>query len=259
MAFKHQAILCERDNIAHILINTSIKKALVIDPTDPKKVEHALKAYEADLVAILNTHSHFDHTSGNTYLSNAFGIPVYGPEKEAKDIPEIRYHLKDGQVLNIAGISIRALETKGHTRGALSFEIEGKALVTGDTLFLLGCGNTNFGGNVDVLYETFANIYMKLDDNLIVLPGHDYSEKNLAFLQSVIPDLQNISVVREKIHKEHFQNNIPFSLLGEEKIYNPFLLVFNENILKDIVSHLKLKDQNPKEAFSKLRQLRNVF
>lgn len=259
MAWQHAYVLCAQDNLAYLLFEEETSQALIVDPTDPEKVEAALKNLGLKPSAILNTHSHPDHTQGNERLANTYGIPVYGPAREAEAIPKLRYPIEGGQLLHLAGISIMVHDTPGHTRGGLTFEVEHQALITGDTLFFLGCGNPNVGGNVEVLFETFKNVYAKLPGHLRILPGHDYSPKNLSFLESILPDFSAISGLRKKVEQAHERSSVPFSTLQDEREANPFLLVFNEKMAKEIAKSFRLDSDEPKACFFKLRELRNTF
>jgi hydroxyacylglutathione hydrolase len=192
-------------------------------------------------------------------LAKAYGIPVFGPAKEAEAIPSLRYPIEGGQVLNLADLAIKVHYAPGHTKGGLIFDDEDEVLVTGDTLFFLGCGNPNIGGNVEVLYDTFFRVFMKLAGHLKVLPGHDYALKNLSFLEDILPDFPGIHTLRTKIKQAHTASSIPFSTLEEERANNPFLMVFNPELAKKIAPSVGLDHPDPRVCFLRLRERRNSF
>jgi hydroxyacylglutathione hydrolase len=259
MAWQHVYVLCAQDNLSYLVFDREMGHALVVDPTDPERVERSLKTLGLKPAAILNTHSHPDHTQGNERLAKAYSIPVYGPAREAEAIPMLRYPIEGGQILDLAGISIKVHDTPGHTRGGLTFEVEHEALITGDTLFFLGCGNPNVGGNVEVLFETFKRVYAQLPGHLMVLPGHDYSPKNLSFLKSILPDFYGIDGLQKKMEQAHSSSGVPFSTLEDERENNPFLMVFSPKLAQQIASSVGLDPHDSKACFLKLRELRNTF
>ena len=252
-------VLCARDNLAYVFFKKESREAFIVDPTEPKPIEDALSHHSLKPSAILNTHSHPDHTQGNEHLAKTYGIPVFGPAKEAEAIPKLRYPIEGGQVLNLADMAIKVYDTPGHTRGGLTFEVENEALITGDTLFFLGCGNPNVGGNVEVLYDTFSRVFMDLPGHLRVLPGHDYALKNLSFLESILPDFQGIQDLRAKVKQAHAASGVPFSTLEQERNSNPFLMVFNPGLAKKIAPNVGLDHPNPRACFLRLRERRNTF
>jgi glyoxylase-like metal-dependent hydrolase (beta-lactamase superfamily II) len=94
-------------------------------------------------------------------------------------------HLNDNQAITAGNAHINAIHTPGHTDGSTSFLIEGRWLLTGDTLFLDGIGRPDlremgeqFAGN---LYETYQKKILNLDGGVRVLPGHFSQQLNYEF------------------------------------------------------------------------------
>lgn len=78
-------------------------------------------------------------------------------------------------MLTLGGVEIKLLHTPGHTPGSQCFLVSDQ-LLTGDTLFLQGCGRTDFpGGDARQLYDSLTQVLMKIPDHTTVLPGHNYS------------------------------------------------------------------------------------
>ena len=147
------------------------------------------------------THYHPDHCGGHLWghdiagvaeLSGKLHIPIYANEHEVAGICGLTGLSKTdikacqgGDELTVGGVKIKLIHTPGHTPGSQCFLCEDK-LVSGDTLFLTGCGRVDLpGGNADQLYDTLANKLTKLPSQTVVYPGHHYDEESSAPLSKV--------------------------------------------------------------------------
>ena len=167
------------------------KKAVLIDAgLSTHLILEYLKANELELVAILVTHAHPDHIAGVADVAEATGADVYLHEIEipaVKMMPEMMLAmlgieelktpqdikpLTDGQVLELAGLTIKVLHTPGHSPGSTSFLIE-DALFDGDLVFRGSIGRTDFpGGDFDALINSVREKVFVLDPETKVYPGH---------------------------------------------------------------------------------------
>lgn len=152
------------------------------------------------LLYSFTTHHHFDHSSGDKRLKEIF-----------PDIKQIKGEEKD---INIQGIVVKCFKTPCHTRDSICILINNKYMCTGDTIFYLGCGWFTEGTPKDMLAA--INKIKQYDNNIIMLYGHNYKEKNLIFIRS---ECQYIN---------HVEDDRIFLTLGEEKKENPFFLLKNE-------------------------------
>lgn len=169
------------DSKKAVLIDAGLSTALILD---------YLKANELELVAILVTHAHPDHIAGVADVAEATGADVYLHEIEipaVKMMPEMMLAmlgieelktpqdikpLTDGQVLELAGLTIKVLHTPGHSPGSTSFLIE-DALFDGDLVFRGSIGRTDFpGGDFDALINSVREKVFVLDPDTKVYPGH---------------------------------------------------------------------------------------
>lgn len=187
------------ENYIYIVANKDTKEAVVVDPAwDITKIESELKKENYTLQAALITHGHADHTNGIEELLKIHDIPIYVSEHEASFYKPIGENIKEVKknhqlILGNANsnIEINFVHTPGHTPGSQCFFINTKRkefkandqinffsehlLVSGDTLFLDGCGRCDMpGGDVEEMYNTIANILMQMPDDTVIFPGHNY-------------------------------------------------------------------------------------
>jgi glyoxylase-like metal-dependent hydrolase (beta-lactamase superfamily II) len=140
----------------------------------------------ARIIKSCETHLQADYISGSKQIAADFGAHILGHENDFKDAAFSFQKIVDDQVYSFSkgGPEIRALHMPGHTPGSTSYLIDNKYLITGDTVFILSIGRPDLGGKAEewskLLYLTLQTKIAKLDDNLIILPGHymDWSEAN---------------------------------------------------------------------------------
>lgn len=168
---------------AYILIDENSREALIVDPGDEgDSLVKYLRGLNLELKAILLTHGHVDHVGAVDAVRDAFSVPVYISELDMKYIEQRKmafgkmrradYFLKEGDEFYIAGKRIDIIETPGHSKGSLSFFIEGM-LFSGDVLFQNSVGRTDLpGGNMEELLFSIKEKLMKLPGETRVFPGH---------------------------------------------------------------------------------------
>lgn len=175
----------------YLLINQQRQELLIIDPGEQADLlERQIEKSGATPVAILLTHGHFDHAMAAQELQEKYQIPVYAHEAEQETLenPDLNlcgmvgeyhiYHadhyLKDEQVIELAGFSIRVMHTPGHTVGGACYYIsDQKILFSGDTLFQESVGRTDFPkGSASDLVRSIREKLMPLPDDVEVYTGH---------------------------------------------------------------------------------------
>ncbi|WP_135825819.1 MBL fold metallo-hydrolase [Halorussus ruber] len=166
--------------LSHVLLSGG--EAAVFDPSHYlEEYEAILDEYDADLVSVFDTHAHADHASGGAELADRHDVPYYLHSKDALAIDATP--LEDGQTVTVGQLNIEVVHTPGHSEGSVSFDIEGAALITGDTLFHESVGRVELGveagiedsdveQNAATLYESLQRLLDRPDDAL-VLPAHD--------------------------------------------------------------------------------------
>jgi len=140
----------------------------------------------ARIVKSFETHLQADYISGSKQIAAVSGAQIMGHKNDFKDATFNYQKLDDDRVYSFSkgGPEIRALHMPGHTPGSTSYLIDNKYLITGDTVFILSIGRPDLGGKADewskLLYRTLNDKIAKLDDDLLILPGHymDWKEAN---------------------------------------------------------------------------------
>lgn len=244
------------DNYMYLLMDPNTKKAAIVDPVDPDSVISAVADEGVTLTTILTTHHHWDHAGGNADLiKKVQGLDVFGGDTR---IDGMTNKVNHGQEIQIGGINVRCLLTPCHTSGHVCYYVtqdKDKAVFTGDTLFLGGCGRF-FEGTAPEMQSALGTILGNLPDDTSVYCGHEYSLQNLAFGAHVEPSNQ---VIKDKISWCERQRSltpaqptVP-STIGEEKSINPFMRVWEPTVQ----AHTGTKD--PIETMAALRTEKDSF
>jgi glyoxylase-like metal-dependent hydrolase (beta-lactamase superfamily II) len=160
-------------NYTYIIADEETDLAAVIDPSwELDKVFTALKKKGWTAKYVINTHTHFDHVLGNEQVSSVTKAKIVQHEssKLDKDIA-----VKDGQTIELGKTQLRVLHTPGHSQDSICLVLDERLVFTGDTLFVGTCGRIDLpGSDPSKMYESLFDIVRKLDEKLIVYPGHNY-------------------------------------------------------------------------------------
>jgi glyoxylase-like metal-dependent hydrolase (beta-lactamase superfamily II) len=164
------------DNFSYIIADDATREAAVVDSSyNSGEIKRVLESEHFRLKYIITTHGHSDHTASNEELRSAFGAKTIA-HKRSKPEPDIP--VDDSDQIQVGAISIKVIYTPGHTPDSICLLVDNKTLLTGDTLFVRECGRTDLpGGDPRSLYDSFFNKLLKLDDAIVVYPGHDYGPK----------------------------------------------------------------------------------
>jgi hydroxyacylglutathione hydrolase len=164
-------------NFCEILFCPVTREAAVVDPA--WEVDRLMKECDARglrVATVLVTHTHNDHIEGVGELVAKTGAAVVVSPREAKNVHRDAGTLidaLDGRDVAIGQCGVRALDTPGHTVGGTCFLADGY-IVTGDLLFIGGCGRTDFaGGDVSAMWRSLQRV-AALPEETRVYPGHDY-------------------------------------------------------------------------------------
>lgn len=174
------------------LMNTQTKEMILVDPGDsPGVIEKMVARSEGKPVAIFLTHGHFDHILAVEAVKEKYQIPVYACREEEEILGDASLNLtgqahrpmsihpevwvEDLEEFTVAGFSIRAIHTPGHTKGSVCYHFpEEKLLVSGDTLFHGSVGRTDLPtGDTGQIIESLKRLLEMLPEETDVLPGHE--------------------------------------------------------------------------------------
>lgn len=192
----------------------SNNEAIIVDASLPPEVyQEVLVKEKLTLRHVIETHIHADHLSRSKQLAeiNKATLDLPAPDKVNFDFVPVT----GTTVFQTGDISIKAIQTPGHTTESTSYLIDDKVLLTGDTLFINGVGRPDLKANNDeaiqkskMLYQSLQKL-LALDENLIVLPAHTSQpvEFDNTPIQTTIGSIkQNVSMLQLK--EEEFINTI---------------------------------------------------
>ena len=200
-----------------IIASAKGSECIIVDPgmTDiSSEVEMIIEEEGLKPVAALLTHGHLDHTFSVTPLADGYGIPAYIHPEDRRFIadpvgihgaqfaeslagmsffePERVELLKDGSILDLVGLTIKAIHAPGHTRGSLMFTVNDELLISGDVLFAGSIGRTDLPtGSSSDMKHTLKKKVLTLNDDLRVLPGHG-GETTIKYERKTNPYLKEL-------------------------------------------------------------------
>jgi glyoxylase-like metal-dependent hydrolase (beta-lactamase superfamily II) len=176
----------------YILGDENSGEALLVDPASNfDKILFLVNKNKLKVSKIINTHGHFDHTSGNRYFTKKYGSDVYIHELDSPmlksginrimdffkgwKLPSAKVKLlNDGDIVKLGSEQIKVIHTPGHTPGSICLYWKGN-LFTGDTLFTEGMGRTDFkGGSSEHIMNSIRSRILTLPDDTVIWPGHHY-------------------------------------------------------------------------------------
>jgi hydroxyacylglutathione hydrolase len=163
-------------NYAYLVGMKDGREVVAIDTawSAPEILEEA-KNDGRKIVAVLLTHTHYDHCNAVEELAGKINLPVYVHEEEGGELPKnlnIK-NTREGTVVKEAGLDINCMHTPGHTPGSQCFLID-DVLFTGDTLFVDSCGRVDLPGSSSKDMEVSLKKLSNLPENIVVFPGHNY-------------------------------------------------------------------------------------
>ncbi|HPS58670.1 MAG TPA: MBL fold metallo-hydrolase [Spirochaetota bacterium] len=183
----------------YLLVDETTKEAVLVDPAgDFNAIFSRVEKHNATVKYIINTHGHYDHTSGNTHVMGKTGAPLLihendrGYIREFKDNETGRFSdtaepglkkmqlLKDGDSITFGNSKLWVINTPGHTRGCICLYSNGN-LFTGDTLFTEGVGRTDLPDSSEAdLVNSLKNKILTLPDDTKIWPGHNYGKRTVS-------------------------------------------------------------------------------
>ena len=193
----------------YLIASEKGREALIIDPVleNIDVYIDSLNELDLKLVKVIDTHIHADHITGASQLNKKTNCCTIMGEHTPAETVQIK--VKEDEMVEIDELKIRAIYTPGHTSDSYSF-LMNNMLFSGDTLLINGTGRTDFqNGDAKDAYHSIFSKLLKLPEETILYPGHDYNGKTM-------------------------------STIGNEKKFNPRLQVNSENEYVEIMNNLNL-------------------
>ncbi len=217
----HAMELGPMENFVYLVEDIASRRCALVDPAwEVERILQKSRELELKITDILLTHSHHDHINGiEGVLEHASAeVHLLKPEYEfwqhELDRPSLHH---GGDELRLGDTTITMLHTPGHTPGSACYQL-GNEIITGDTLFVFGCGRCDLkGGSPEDMFVTLKNMKQRLPQDMLIHPGHNYSVK-------------------------------PTSTLGEEIEGNPFMHYDDEEAFVNYRQHVH--DRTRDEPYS---------
>ena len=196
MIFK-QVFDKKSSTFTYLVASSEGREALIIDPVIENVDNYIQLLNELDLklVKVIDTHIHADHVTGASKLKDKTKCITIMGDYTPADSVEIK--VKDGELIKLDQLELRAIYTPGHTSDSFSF-LMNNYLFSGDTLLINGTGRTDFqNGNAKDAYDSIFNKLLKLPDETLLYPAHDYKGENVSTIgkeKKLNPRLQVESV-----------------------------------------------------------------
>ncbi len=227
-----------QDNYAWLLRDEESGCRAIVDPAEVEPVVAAIDAAIAKeggtIDMILLTHHHGDHIAGTEDIRARYGIPVVGAKADAHRLPKLDREVWEGSEVDLGASTARVFETPGHTRGHISYYFsDGGVLLSGDTLFSLGCGRL-LEGNAGEMFASLMK-FAALPGETLVCCGHEYTESNARFARHADPENLDLMAYAERVTELRAMGlpTLP-SRLSDELECNPFLRAGDVATLADL-------------------------
>lgn len=165
-------------NFCYFIGDPASAEIHVVDPGwEADKIRDSADQLGKKISGILCTHSHYDHVDAIEPLLKTHDIPVFMLREEVEYYNfkcENLKSMRSGDKLDLGNLTIEFLHTPGHTVGSTSYRVKDN-LITGDTLFVNGCGRCDLlGGDPSTMYATLKGLCRHLPKETTIWPGHDY-------------------------------------------------------------------------------------
>jgi hydroxyacylglutathione hydrolase len=215
-------------NFVYLIEDLATRRAAVVDPAwDVPEVLALARERGVTITDVLLTHSHHDHINGIEELLRSVDAQLHLLKHEAQfwghglDLPTLHH---GGDRITLGDTEIDILHTPGHTPGSACYRL-GDDLITGDTLFVYGCGRCDLrGGDPEQMFWTLKDMREKLPEDILIRPGHNYSVAETSTLREQIAgnpflhfdDLKRFTQYRMHYHDRHREEPYGPVKKGEE-------------------------------------------
>lgn len=225
---------CLSDNYGILLHDKSSGQTVAIDTPDGEEIASQCEKRGWKLTEIWNTHHHWDHTGGNLFLKDKFGLSITGPGMIEDRIPGLDRGVGDGDQFEFSGHNVKVWHTPGHTKDHIVFYVPAaNSVFVGDTLFLMGCGRL-FEGSPAQMRSSLQKL-AELPPETKVYCGHEYTLSNAAFALTVEPENQALlsAIKSATLKREQGEPTVP-GTIEQELATNPFMRAESDERLGEI-------------------------
>jgi sulfur dioxygenase len=174
----------ETSTYTYLIADRVSQEALLVDPV-LEQVERDLKLLKElglTLRYCLETHVHADHITSASELRAATGCLSIVPDRAKVGCANRFIH--DGETLNVGAVVVQAIATPGHTDSHMAYLVNGTHLLSGDALFIRGCGRTDFqSGDAGTLFDSVTQRLFSLPESTAIYPGHDYRGQTVSTVE----------------------------------------------------------------------------
>ncbi|OOG28140.1 MBL fold hydrolase [Thioalkalivibrio denitrificans] len=183
----HALELGPMENFIYLIHDHATDTAAVVDPAwEVPEINALAQRLGVRITDVLLTHSHHDHINGIDELLDTHDARIHLLKPEAqfwgRQLARPQLH-HGGDRIRVGETEIEALHTPGHTPGSTCYRL-GRDLITGDTLFVFGCGRCDLsGGDPEQMFQTLKGLREGLPEDTVIHPGHNYAEKPTSTLK----------------------------------------------------------------------------
>jgi hydroxyacylglutathione hydrolase len=256
MAAQFHLFQCLSDNFGLLAHDPETGSTASFDAPEATPILSALTSKGWRLTDILITHHHYDHIGGVPALKAHFPqARIVGARRDVHRLPELDLPVAEGDLISFGRCSARVLETPGHTLGHVCYHLADEAaIVTGDTLFSLGCGRV-MEGDMPMMFASLMRL-ASLPGETSVYCGHEYTLANARFATTVDPNnlLLKARVARAEDLRARGAFTIP-TTIGCERATNPFFRADDPDLRKV----LGMERAGSIDVFTEMRERKNRF
>jgi hydroxyacylglutathione hydrolase len=227
----HRLQLGPAQNLIYLLHDLESGRGAVVDPAwEPERIVELAESQGIQITDILLTHSHYDHINGIERILEASPNAHVHLLKHEADFwshslarPSLHH---GGDVLNLGKTEVSILHTPGHTPGSACYHLAtGDDLITGDTLFVFGCGRCDMsGGDPEQMFHSLRRLRSDLPTHTCIHPGHQYAEK-------ITSTLAEQAEGNPFLHFEELQDFVHYRMHEHDRVrHTPYAPVSAESI-----------------------------
>jgi hydroxyacylglutathione hydrolase len=257
-----------RDNYTYLVIDPETREAAVVDAPEAAPVIARAEKLGVRVVKVLSTHHHYDHSQANPELAAHFKVPVLGHASDADRLPGFTDGLSEGNRVAIGRLEAAVVFIPAHTRGHIAYVFSG-AVFCGDTLFAGGCGRL-FEGTPAMMHEALNVKLARLPDDTRVFCGHEYTENNLRFAETLEPGnaalkqrIARVRAARASVASDwhdatEAEMTVP-STMADEKATNPFMRAHSAELVAQVRARMPEVQTDPVSILGAVRALKDKF